>query len=136
MALKQSEQKTESLPATAVPANTTVLELALYKIYTWGNITYEQGKPYRFKNSDAMILLSERDFDRPIWKIHKPQRPKQAPRNDVVDATMISAPVPVDEFGASVLGAPDKEKKRIDVGTDDEIADILTRPDDSGDVTV
>jgi hypothetical protein len=131
--------KTEKADAPPVaPPDTTVLELALYKIYTWGNITYEGGKPYRFKNSDAMVLLSERDTDRPVWKIHKPTRTKQAPKNEIVDATSISAPVPVDEFGTPTLGKPltTPVKKRIDVGTDDEIADILSRPDESGDVTV
>ena len=136
MALKTEKDKAEQLPLPAVPVNTTVLELALYTIYTWGGITYEKGKPYRFKSSDALILLAEQDTGRPVWKLHKPQRPKAAPRTDVVDATMITAPTPVDEFGASVLSPTQGQQKRIDVGTDDEIADILTRPDDSGDVTV
>jgi len=135
MALKSAE-KPEEAPAVANPhANTTVLELALYKIYTWQGVTYERGKPYRFKNSDAMILLGEHDHGRPVWRIYTPPTKKSAPRNEIVDATRVQAQLPVDEFG-TVLVAPDTTKKRIDVGTDDEISDILSRPDDGGDVTV
>lgn len=56
--------KTERAEAPAKPANdgTTILELALYKIYTWGANTYEAGKPYRFRNADAMQLMSEQDL--------------------------------------------------------------------------
>lgn len=133
MALK-SPEKTEA-PAVSPTANTTVLELALYKLYTWQGQTYEKGKPYRFKNNDAMILLGEHDTGRPVWRIYKPPTERKAPRNEIVDATRVQAQLPTDEFGA-VLATPDRVNKRIDVGTDDEIADILNRPDDGGDVTV
>lgn len=133
MAFKTAE-KAEAPVVTNPIANTTVLELSLYTKYTWGNVTYEKGKPYRFKNSDAMVLLGERDTDRPIWKMYHAPAAKRAPRNEVVDATMINAPVPVDEFGQSVMSLP--ASKRIEIGDDSEIADILNQQDGSGDVTV
>ena len=131
MALKTAE-KVETQRPVDPTANTTVLELSLYTKYTWGNVTYEKGKPYRFKNSDAMVLLGERDLDRPIWKMYHPPAARQAPRNEIVDATMRSAPIPVDEFGQDVqLSAPPKPK-RLDIGDDSEIADILNQQDDDG----
>ena len=136
MALKTEKPPEASVVASPMP-NTTVLELALYKIYTWGPNTYEKGKPYRFKNSDAMILLAEHDLDRPVWKIYKPERPKQVVKPEIVDATMIAAPIQVDSLGEPLTPVGKLPPKRIDVGTDNEIADILNRPDDSsGDVTV
>lgn len=116
-----------------------MLELALYKIYTWGAMTYEAGKPYRFRNADAMILLAEQDLGRPIWKLWRKPVPKAAPKNEPVDVTMVHAPIPVNELGevsTAPVGAP--ADKRIDVGDDSEIADILQkdRPDSSEDVTV
>jgi hypothetical protein len=135
MALKGTIEKKAEASVVANPlANTTVLELSLYAKYTWGNVTYEKGKPYRFKNSDAMILMGELDHGRPIWRVYQPPVQRQAPRNEVVDATMISAPVPVDEFGQSV--GPRMPPKRIEVGDDSEIADILNPPDDNENVTV
>lgn len=136
MALR-TEKPVQASAKPPVAVNTTVLELAMYKLYTWGGYTYEKGKPYRFKNSDAMILLGEMDTGRPVWKIYRPPPVKQAPKNEIVDATMIAAPTPVDEFGQPLMSSDDPAK-RIDVGSDDEIADILNRPDidESGDVTV
>jgi len=127
MALKTEKTVDASAPPPVSRVETTVLELALYKNYTWGNITYEKGKPYRFRNSDAMILLGEHDTGRPIWRIYQKPIPRQAPRNEIVDATSITAPLPIEEPGGL------KTEKRIDVGTDDEIADILNR---DGDITV
>jgi hypothetical protein len=128
MALKTEKTVEASAPTTASRVETTVLELALYKNYTWGNVTYEKGKPYRFRNSDAMVLLAEHDTGRPIWRIYQKPKPRQAPRNEIVDATSVTATLPVEE----PMGL--KTEKRIDVGTDDEIADILNR--DGGDITV
>lgn len=133
MALKTGQPKAEA--SEVAPSETTVLELALYKIYTWGANTYETGKPYRFKNADAMTLLAEQDLGRPVWRLWRKPVPKQAPKNEIVDATMIHAPVPVDDFGAPLVSADTTAKKRIEIGTDDEIADILNK-DTSGDVTV
>lgn len=136
MALKAATEKlTEAKPQSPVAQQTTVLELALYKIYTWGGVTYEKGKPYRFKNSDAMVLLAEQDTGRPVWRLYRPEKPKQAPKNEIVDATNIKAPTPLDEFGTP-LSVAALEQKRIDVGDDSEIADIIGKEDSSGDVTV
>lgn len=134
MALKTAAEKAAALATTEQPktVQTTILELAMYKQYTWGGITYEAGKPYRFRSEDAMILLAETDADRPVWKIYSPPKIQQAPKNEVVDATLKRAvATPVDEIGLPA--------KRIDVGSDSEIADILeqtTALDQQGDVTV
>lgn len=132
MALKTKEPPVE-VPAT--PVGTTILELALYKIYTWGNESYHQGHPYRFRNEDAMRLLAENDLGRPIWKIYRPPPPRVTPKNEVIDATGVQATLPSDE---PIFGNPVAEKKkRIDVGTDEEIQDILNRPEsDEGNITV
>jgi len=127
--------KTERAEAPAKPNDgTTILELALYKIYTWGANTYEQGKPYRFKNADAMQLMSEQDLGRPVWKIYRPVKVREVQKVEVMDATSVTASLPVED--PTVL-RPDPKAKRIDVGSDDEIQDILKNVgDDSGDVTV
>jgi len=138
MALKteKTDVSVETKPQpTAPPPATTVLELALYKIYTWGGVTYEGGKPYRFNNIDAMRLLAEQDMERPVWKIHQPAKPKQAPKNEIVDATRNRVTNPVDEL-VETIPATIPSPKRIDVGNDSEIADILAKTEDSGDVTV
>jgi hypothetical protein len=120
---------TSSAAATLPPPTTTVLELALYKKYTWQGTTYDAGKPYRFRNQDAMILLAEHDTGRPVWKIWRPAPPKEAPKNEVQDATSVQAQLPIEEPGVTL------PPRRIDVGDDSEIADILTVSNE-GDVTV
>lgn len=157
MALKTPPEKApaspkpDRAPAASAPdvivANTTVLELALYNLYTWQGDTYERGKPYRFKNSDALILLGEQDLGRPIWRIFRPATKKEArnaQQQEVVDATLVKATRPTVEmaFGRK----PSDKIERIDVGDDSEIADILNATDegepepptesDGGDVTV
>lgn len=127
MALKTSEKA----DAPAAP-ETAVLELALYTQYTWQGVTYEKGKPYRFKLADAIQLMSEQDHGRPIWRKYRPPHIKQKAMEEVVDATMVQAPPSADEFGTLVAT---KDQKRIEVGDDSEIADILNR-DGGGDVTV
>ena len=114
-------------------SETTVLELALYQIYTWQFNTYEKGKPYRFRNSDAMILLSEQDLGRPIWRLYRPPLKKQTPKAEIVDATQVVASLPVEE---PMFGTLNKEQRRIEIGDDSEIADLLPKDDSSGDVTV
>ena len=97
-------------------------------------MTYEGGKPYRFNNIDAMRLLAEQGMERPV-NIHQPAKPKQAPKNEIVDATRNRVTNPVDEF-VETISATIPSPKRIDVGNDSEIADILAKTEDSGDVTV
>lgn len=130
MALK-TEKPPEAPPA---PPETTVLELAMYKKYTWQGTTYEGGKPYRFRNADALRLMSERDHDRPIWKVHRPVRRKEVIADEIVDATMVQVNPPMDEFGAVIVAK--EPSKRIDIGDDSEIQDILSQVSTEGDVTV
>ena len=132
MALK-TERKQEMTPEVA--AQTTVLELALYKKYTWQGFTYEANKPYRFKNTDAMMLLNEQDLGRPVWRIYRPPVARRQTKAEIVDATDVQVAPPVDEFGVVKIDSPNK---RIDIGNDDEIADILNKPEQNaeGDVTV
>jgi hypothetical protein len=135
MALKQETPKAQPADDTLpIPDDTVLLELAMYTNYTWGGNTYEQGQAYRFKRSEAMILLSEHDLGRAIWQIHRPARPKQTPKNLVVDATEVTAIRTRQSIEQVLKGTP--TQKRIDVGTDDEIADILARDGGAGDVTV
>ena len=133
MALKTVPTKTtESSDAAASPAvasqetDFVLLELALYTNYTWKDEAFQKGKAYKFTKNNAMQLLTETDHGRPVWRIYRQVRPKAAPKNEVFDATAIKADPAVEV----VNGIPDK---RIDVGSDDEIADILGR---DGDVTV
>lgn len=122
----------EKAPEPAKLADDSVLlELALYTNYTYQGMTYTKGKAYRFKKSEAMKLISEMDLGRPLWRLFRPIKPKPV-EEVVVDATGITAisqPEPNP-------GTP-QSLRRIDVGTDEEIADILNRPDDgSENVTI
>jgi hypothetical protein len=128
MALKTEKTETKAPEQPVAPPQTTVLELALYKQYTWQGETYEKGKPYRFRSVDAMKLLAEQDTGRPVWKLYQAPKPRQAPVNEVVDATNVQA-------GPPELPVVTLPSRRIDVGTDDEIKDILGA-DSGGDVTV
>lgn len=137
MALKTGEKPVNATPPVD---DGVLLELAMYAHYTWEGVTYESGTAYKFRRDDAIQLLGDQDYGRPIWKRYNPPKAKTEPRMPIVDQTSVTAiraRVTLEE--ASLLGTPDANKpKRIDVGTDDEIADILNRPevDASGDVTV
>ena len=136
MALKTDAAGKTPTTAPTQKADTTLLELALFTNYTWGRNSYVKGKAYKFTTKDAMRLLAETDFGRPIWKIHTPAKAKEVQKNEPVDATMISAPEPVDEMGDLVPDAPSPvDEKRISIGDESEISDILNR-DDPGNVTV
>jgi hypothetical protein len=127
MALKT--EKIEKTPEPAAKPDTTVLELALYTQYTWQGETYEKGKPYRFRTVDAMQLLAETDTGRPIWKLYQAPKPRVAPKNEVVDATGVQAGIPDEPVHFS------PPRKRIEVGDDSEIQDILGKTE-GGDITV
>lgn len=137
MALKTPEK---SAPEKAPADVTVLLELALYTHYTWGGVTYEKGTAYKFTQEDAMLLMSEQDHGRPVWRQFTPARPRRAATMPIVDSTEVRAVRTRQSLEDAALngGAGTAVKgKRIDVGTDDEIADVLNRPDDvSGDVTV
>lgn len=113
------------------PDDTVLLELALYSNYTWQGESYEKGKAYRFRQADAMALLGKEDFGRPVWRVYHPPVKKLEAQNLVVDATSIASQPEAEP----IHGVAPPKPKRIDVGTDEEIADVLNRPD-SGDVTV
>lgn len=134
MALKTSKSDSGvSTPEAPSQPETVILELALYKIYTWRGIRYEEGKPYRFKASDAMILLAEHDVGRPVWRLYRPEKPKVAPKKEIVDATAVHVPLPIED--PLVLTDANAPQKRIDIGDESEIADIVGQVDD-GNVTV
>lgn len=125
----------------SLPDDSVLLSLAIYTHYTWGQQTYEKGKAYRFNRETAYSLLQEMDCGRPIWTIHRPARPKQAPKSQIVDATEVRATRTRQSLEDAALIDPsrtDSGAKRIDVGTDDEIEDILNRPDteSDGNITV
>jgi hypothetical protein len=144
MALKTGERPEKSVGedvAGPQPVDTIVLELTMYVNYTWNGETYHAGTPYRFKRDDAMILMSEQDHERPIWRIYQPPKIKKAQRAPEVDSTEVKAVrtrQSLEEAGFRDTRKGTNTGKRIDVGTDEEIADILDRPDfdASGDVTV
>ena len=135
MALKTVKSKSASVAApTAAPVtepDSVLLELALYTNYTWNKETFQKGKAYKFAKDVAMELLSEEDHGRRVWRIYQPKPKPQTAQTDVVyDATTLKPPPPAEE----PTGSPDPEK-RINVGDDAEITDILNRTD-PGDVTV
>ncbi|PWT89298.1 MAG: hypothetical protein C5B54_09120 [Acidobacteria bacterium] len=130
---KPGEKETTPPSAPVLPEETVLFELALYTHYTWRGETYRKGDVYKFKRADAMVLLAEQDAGRPIWQVHRPKKVR-APKELVVqDATkVVVAPPQEPSFGST----PERPK-RIDVGDDTEIADILNRPDtETGNVTV
>lgn len=134
MALRQqADPKSEPKSAPEQPG--PVLELALYKIYTWQGNTYEKGKPYRFNYADAMLLLAEQDHDRAVWRLYQKPVKREAPKEEVVDATRVRANVPESDLGFMTGNTRRDGKGRIEIGSDDEIQDLL-QPSDDGNVTV
>jgi hypothetical protein len=101
-----------------------ILELELYTNYTIQAQTYTKGIPYRFRRADALRLLAERDNNRPVWRIYRPPAVVREKKFEIVDATRHTMPVEVE----TVQGLP---TQRLDVGTDEEIADILTGEDEN-----
>jgi YD repeat-containing protein len=133
MALTKSDSKSETLtqPSPSPVADSVLLELSLYRFYTWQETTYEGGRAYRFNRDAAMQLLAEQDAGRPIWRLYRPAKPKEKPKNIVYDATEVTAVRTRENIhGTDSNSAP---VRRIDVGSDDELSDILSR---DGDVTV
>lgn len=140
MALKT----TSAVKAPAPPADDTVLlELAFYKRLTRQRTTYVSGQPYRFKREDAYRLLAELDHQRPIWRIFQPKPVVRKAvdgtvEQPVVDATHLSVERKAEPIFGSEAVMVTPKGKRIEVGTDDEISDILNAPDEASpdDVTV
>lgn len=139
MALKTPEKAPDASPTKPAPPTTVMLELALYTHYTWQGTTYEKGTAYRFTQEDAIALMSEEDYGRPIWRRYQPPRKRGPVSMPVVDQTEVRAVRTRQSLEeAAYRGAAPVPGKRIDVGTDEEIADVLNRPDGdtSGDVMV
>jgi hypothetical protein len=106
----------------------------MYTNYTWRGQTFHKGKAYRFTRADAMECLSERDCDRPIWKMFKKPVPKVVQETTEVDATHINDVVEAQPDGVRI----DPKRQRIEIGTDEELQaeGILPPADDGGNVTV
>ena len=99
---------------------TIILELALYVNYTYNGKLYVKGTGYRFKRGDAINLLSERDFGRPIWKIFRVEKP--VPKREViVDSTEDEVHTVAEPIPGTV--EPTRQT-RIEVGDDSELADL------------
>lgn len=152
MALKNS---TETPKPAAAPASrpTMKLELALYTIYNFQGFQYVKTNPatgqpmvYEFDQNVALNLLARQDMGRAIWKQHRP-KPVRRPESNVVKQVDLQVrPVgePIHGIDTTSTSAP----RVIEVGSDDEIADILDRvnadegedpgtdPDNSGNITV
>lgn len=125
MSLK-TEKKSE---AQAQPQDTIILELALYTNYTFRGIQFQKGVQYKFKREDALNLLSERDAERPVWKIYRPKLVK-VERPKIEDQTAIEVPPPAEPI-------PGTPPARLDIGTEEELAEILADKGDAADnVTV
>jgi|ERR1017187_196248 hypothetical protein len=115
-----------------------LLELSLYNRYNRHGKHYEKGtgnQPivYRFTKDAAVILLGEVDNGRPVWRVHKVKTAVQL-RND--DPKAIH-----DMTSADLKPQPDNDaivkidQGTIEIGNDEEIASILGKTDDEGEVT-
>ena len=99
MALKTEKPPEASVAASPMP-NTTVLELALYKIYTWG--------PNHLRKGQAVSVQECRCHDAAVragsgtarcGRFTSPTVQAKPRSTEIVDATMIAAPIPVDMSG-------------------------------------
>jgi hypothetical protein len=124
MALKKFTDATQAAtPAPIEPSGipNILLELALYNLYTRGGVTYEKGKAYRFDQNTAIMLMSEQDMGRPVWRqyVAPPQVRKR--ETEIVDQTRrVVEPPPAETAHAVEVSAP----KRLDIGDDSELADL------------
>jgi hypothetical protein len=122
----KTEVKPDSKPAVKVeqPVKTIDLELVTYQRYHRGGRLYVAEQAYRFTEAQAVILLEEVDSStsRPVWRRYKPKAAAAVPElgiKKVSDSTTAKVErIPEDEVFAEV-------PKRIDIGSDAEISDIL-----------
>lgn len=127
--LKEHNQLPVAAPVRVVPTGPVALELAIYKRYirVAGGQLYEGDKYYNFTPEQAAILLQETEDNtgRPIWRRYKVGQQKVIvvdPTNKAgIDAT--GDKIAADSRDQSELDA--QGTTRIEIGTDDEIADIL-----------
>jgi hypothetical protein len=116
----------------AVPVqDSIVLELALYENYMFQGKPFKKGKPYRFKTLEAMSLLRETDNGRPIWKQYRAPKPKVVLNPIPQDMTSLE----IEEAFEHVPGTAEAQR-RVEVGSDDELADIEGIFDTADDVVV
>lgn len=109
-----------------------ILVLDLYNIYHRSGTRFEKfdsegnQKRYKFTPGQAIVLLDETDGGRAIWKRYRPEqteriaKAKLAAKNAVYDQTHRT----IKEAEPDPFSLP-AERKAIEVGNDDEIADIL-----------
>jgi len=107
---------------TAAPA-LVKLELAFYKRYHRGGHLYDSDSIYEFTPEQADILLSEVEdgTDRPIWRKYRPKPTPQQVRINEENRRVVTATTDkieeIEEAG--------RTEGRIDIGSDEEIAEIL-----------
>jgi hypothetical protein len=125
-------EKTSPVVHHVQPADYVTLELALYTQYHYQGKTFQKGTAYKFRRDVAMQLLGEHDHSRPVWRIYRAPAPKVKPKHTVEEAMTV-------EFKKleEMPNGSDSKPTRIDVGTDDEIAEILSNvADEPENVTV
>jgi hypothetical protein len=120
-----------ALAATATAATAVehvFLTPALYDRYVRKGHLFEKGTPYRVTREQADVLLAEveDESDRPLWRVYKPAATPQA----LIIAEAARGPAAVDMTGALVEDLPEVDanadsKRRLEVGDDSEIAEIL-----------
>jgi hypothetical protein len=104
---------------------TVNIELVKYARYVRQDILYEKGVPYKFTAAQAEILLEETDdvSGMPIWKRWKPASQRMVVQREVQPTDMTAAPVVAADMSEDTT-------KRIDIGSDDELAGMLPTDDD------
>jgi hypothetical protein len=109
-----------------------LLELAMYQNYNYRGTMFTKGTPYLFSKDEAIVLLSETDLGRPVWKRYKPLIVEQRRASAVVDATEFTADRDVVD---DPIRRIEVTTNKIEIGNDEEIADILNA-DDSENITL
>jgi len=123
MALNKPQEKSVEQPKQE-EKETVLLELALYTNYNWHGTIFQKGKAYKFNKSDAINLLGQQDHaERQIWKRYAPPV-RIRKKEEVLDATQVDMTASTEDAYPDGLKSVEP-KKRIEVGTDDEIADVL-----------
>jgi hypothetical protein len=118
--------------------NRITLVLALYKRYNFQGNYFESGVKYKFEPDVAVELLSHTDHGRAIWKRWHPAPPKPVAKKKVesdgsVDMSKMDLKHVPDEPQNAF---EDGKKKILEVGNDEEIADILAAAKSEEDETI
>jgi len=114
--------QTETKP---VERKMELLELVAYKRYHRGGHLYTDDNAYSFTLEQAEILLEEIDeqTQRPIWRRYKPKTQAMVQAQAQIAGTKPTINAVSDDVKA--LAVSEERQGRIDVGSDEEIADIL-----------